>query len=131
MESTADQENKPKILLVDDTAGDLNIIKLILKAKYKVHTAANGQLAILEFSTQIMSGRIKLILTDCNMPKMNGIELITYIREKLSETVPIIISSAKPDCAKSAVEAGATGRLDKPINCDDLNTAIELQLQPD
>ena len=66
------------LLVVDDSATARMLISLTLKkgVGYNILEAADGTEAV----TRLESGQIDLVLTDVKMPKMDGLELITYIR---------------------------------------------------
>jgi CheY-like chemotaxis protein len=82
---------KPVILLVDDNIFIKKLLTKVLEAKYHICTAANG----LEALALIHQGvKPELILTDIEMPQMNGYELIKAIRENgLYRQIPICILS--------------------------------------
>ena len=66
------------IMLVDDSATILlSIASILTKAGYTVEKAANAELALQKFNAGV---KINLLITDLNMPGMNGIELITEVR---------------------------------------------------
>jgi two-component system chemotaxis response regulator CheY len=73
-----------------------------------------------------------LIVTDLNMPNMNGLEFITKARELANSLfTPILVLTTESQQSKreEARKAGATGWLVKPVSCDDLTSAIK-QLLP-
>jgi two-component system chemotaxis response regulator CheY len=82
---------KPIILLVDDNVFILQLLTKILEAKYSVRTAADG----LEALVLIHQGvKPDLIITDVEMPQMNGYELIKAIRANgLYSQIPVCILS--------------------------------------
>lgn len=69
---------------------------------------------------------IDLLLTDFLMPRMDGLELLQEVR-KTHPILPVIILTAKNDkeIIRKALKLGADDFLDKPINRDELNKAIE------
>ncbi len=80
-----------KILLVDDEAAIREISKDVLETYgYSVRSTANGAKAIAIFGTN--EDKFDLILTDLEMPVMNGIELVRQIRKK-DKNIKIIVSS--------------------------------------
>ncbi len=82
-----------RILLVDDNTLGLVARKSVLEELgYSISTAAEGETALAQF----VAGGFDLIITDYKMPKMNGLELITRIRER-SRDVPIILISGYAD----------------------------------
>ena len=80
---------KKTILCVDDNEQTLSVRKFLLETRgYRVYTAANGQEAILLFS----STHIDLVLTDLGLPQMDGNALIGRLKE-ISPEVPMILTS--------------------------------------
>jgi two-component system chemotaxis response regulator CheY len=101
------------ILVVDDSEMVVKVLSFIIKkAGYTVLSAIDGK-AALEF----FDGReIDLVITDLNMPNMNGIELISEIRLKeYYRHIPIILFSAGNDEEQKQMlkTSGATLLFDK------------------
>lgn len=114
------------ILLVDDsTTIILSVSEIITKAGYKVVKASHGVDAL----GQIKSGvKPDLIITDLNMPQMNGIEFIREVRKLPGfRFTPILMLTTESQQAKrmEGKEAGATGWLVKPISGPDLLKTIK------
>jgi CheY-like chemotaxis protein len=85
------QRLKPVILLVDDNYFIKKLLTKILEAKYTVYTAADGLEALL-----LLHQRVKpdLIITDIEMPRMNGYEFINAIQKNgLYKQIPVCILS--------------------------------------
>ncbi len=112
------------ILFVDDSTTMVMSIKGILEiAGFKVQTASDGQLAL----DKIQAGmKPDLIITDLNMPKMDGIELIKSARKVLRFT-PILVLTTESQQVKRdlAKQSGATGWLVKPVNGAELVRVIK------
>eukprot|EP01156_Anaeramoeba_ignava_P021845 Anaeramoba_ignava/c19828_g1_i3.p3 GENE.c19828_g1_i3~~c19828_g1_i3.p3 ORF type:complete len:132 (+),score=10.51 c19828_g1_i3:858-1253(+) len=105
-----------KILFVEDEEDLCTIISDTLsKLQANFHTARNGKMALEKFQEE---GDFDLIVTDINMPVMNGLELIKNIREELKSDIPIVIMSAhtEPEYIKSAEELGVKNYLLKPFD---------------
>jgi CheY-like chemotaxis protein len=82
-----------RILLVDDNKLGLVARKTVLEELgYRITTAAEGLEALEHFSRS----KFDLIITDYKMPKMNGLELISHVRES-SADLPIILISGYAD----------------------------------
>lgn len=117
---------KDKILVIDDSESIREIISVGLKnTGYDVIKGTNGQegLQILE-----KHHNIKLILTDLNMPVMDGISLVREIRktEKHKYTPIILITTeSHPQKQEEARKAGATGWIIKPFANDKLISVIK------
>ena len=111
------------IFLVDDSATMLMSLKATLEiAGFKVDTAGDGEQAL----AKIKSGlKPDLIITDINMPKMDGIELIRQVR-KLLRFTPILTLTTESQQAKrdEAKTLGASGWMVKPVGGADLIKVI-------
>ncbi len=106
------------ILVVDDDKTTRKILGIYLKAKgYDVVYAENGLEAMEKLGTE----SINLVMTDLNMPYMDGHELIRTIRadERLKH-IPILMVTTEADEAErtAAMKAGANGYLVKPVSAD-------------
>jgi adenylate cyclase len=121
-----------KILIVDDEAD----LELLIRQKYRVQIrenvfqflfAQNGKIA-LEILDQ--NADIELVLTDINMPEMDGLSLLKAIssRKYLCKTV-IVSAYGDMDNIRNAMNLGAFDFVTKPINFDDLTITIDKTLQ--
>jgi len=112
------------VLIVDDSATMIMSLKSALEMNgFKVETASNGQMAL----DKVKSGiKPDLIITDLNMPVMNGIEFIKNVRPLLRFT-PILILTTESEQSKreEAKKLGATGWLVKPVSGSDLINVIK------
>jgi CheY-like chemotaxis protein len=83
---------------------------------YEVEHAIDGMVGF----TAAESSAPDLIVTDIQMPRMDGIEMIKRIREsEAGKKIPIIVMSAYgPRRISDALEAGADGVVEKPIDLD-------------
>jgi two-component system, chemotaxis family, chemotaxis protein CheY len=112
------------IFLVDDSATMLMSLKSSLEISgFKVETAADGEQAMAKIGKGL---KPDLIITDINMPKMDGIELIRNARKVLRFT-PILTLTTESQQAKrdEAKKLGASGWLVKPIGSADLVKVIK------
>ena len=112
------------VFLVDDSATMLMSLKSTLEISgFKVDTAADGEQAMGK-----LRGGLKpdLIITDINMPKLDGIGLIKEAR-KLLRFTPILALTTESQQAKrdEAKKSGATGWLVKPLGGADLVKVIK------
>ena len=120
-----------KILVVDDDPFMRDVLSNIFNAeRYLVHTAENGEIAYGKCS---QSSDFDLIVSDINMPVMDGLALIEKLRGAGIET-PIIVLSGNNEIstALTAIKAGADGYLLKDENIQDMivpavNRALEKQ----
>lgn len=120
-----------KIFLVDDSATILMSMNSILtQAGYQVETAANGEEALQKLKS--MAQRPHLIITDINMPKMNGMELLKEVKALPAyRFVPALVLTTESQQARrqEAKSLGAAGWLVKPVPGSDLLKVIK-QLLP-
>jgi len=120
--------SKYRVLLIEDNPGDR---KLTLEAfkeldfSYDLQMAFDGEQgieAVNEFSTQTdKNEQPDLVLLDLNMPKRNGFEVLSKIRENKSfRSVPVIIlsTSASQEDIHRAYETGANCYISKPVDYD-------------
>lgn len=112
------------ILIADDSAVMLMSVKQTLTmAGFKVETAKDGQEAL----DKIKKGlKPDLLITDINMPRMNGIELIKNARPILRFT-PMLALTTESNATKrnEAKKLGATGWLVKPVSGPDLLKVVK------
>ncbi len=103
------------ILIVDDCSTTRKIISLYLKgAGYNTITAANGVEAI----EKLVTTKVDFIITDLNMPQMDGIELLKWIRSNTAfQDLPLVILTTEQNDLSRAkvISTGASGFLTKPI----------------
>lgn len=112
------------ILIVDDSATMIMSLKANLEMQgFKVETASNGQMALDKIKTGL---KPNLIITDINMPVMDGLEFIKNVRPILRFT-PILILTTESEQKKreEAKKLGATGWLVKPVSGGDLINVIK------
>jgi two-component system chemotaxis response regulator CheY len=118
------------IMLVDDSATILlSISSILTKAGYTVEKAANAELALQKFNAGV---KINLLITDLNMPGMNGIELITEVRKIPDyKFVPILFLTTESQQSRKleAKAAGASGWIVKPATADELLNTIKLVIK--
>ncbi len=118
------------IMILDDSPTVImSLSQILTKAGYEVATAANGK----EGVDQLSSGlKPNVILTDLNMPEMDGIAFIKEARKTAAtKFTPIIVLSGDSDGRKrdDAKSAGASGWLAKPPQANQLLYVVK-QLLP-
>ncbi len=110
------------IMVVDDSATMTMSLRSSLEMNgYKVLTAADGLQALQLLKTS--PAKPDLIITDINMPRMGGLELIQAIKSQAGyRFTPILTLTTESDAAKrdEAKQLGATGWLVKPVTGGDL-----------
>jgi two-component system chemotaxis response regulator CheY len=114
-----------RILTVDDSKTMRDMVAFTLrKAGFDVNEAEDGQKAL----TVLSGAKFDLIITDLNMPNMDGISLIKNVRANSTHRgVPILILTTEGDGTKKAEgkAAGATGWLVKPFSPDKLVELVQ------
>lgn len=111
------------IYIVDDSLTMLMSLRGTLELSgFQVETADNPQTALQRLS----SIKPDLIITDINMPHMDGLELIRALRGGSQRFTPILTLTTESQGAKrdEAKRLGATGWLVKPISSADLTAVI-------
>lgn len=115
------------IFLVDDSTTILLSISGILgKAGYQTEKASNAEEALRRLQAGL---KIDLLITDLNMPGMNGIDLIKEVRKiPAYKFVPILFLTTESQQARKAEAkaAGASGWIVKPATADELLNTIKL-----
>jgi two-component system chemotaxis response regulator CheY len=108
------------ILTVDDSASIRLTTRVALSnAGYTVTEAVDGQDGL----AKLNSGQFDLIVTDLNMPNMDGLTMIRELRKLPAHTgVPVIFLTTESDAEmkQQAKAAGATGWLTKPFDPESL-----------
>ncbi|MFA6011683.1 MAG: response regulator [Desulfobacteraceae bacterium] len=114
-----------KILTVDDSASMRQMVAFTLKgAGYDVVEAVDGKDAL----AKITGADIGMIITDLNMPNMDGIELIRNVRALPGlKFIPIVLltTESQDSKKKEGKEAGATGWIVKPFKPEQLVSVVK------
>jgi len=117
---------KENILVVDDNNDMLDLIQRQLKTfNYRTYKASsvNEAIEVLKYSD------IDLLISDLNMPDINGLELLKYTEEHYPAIPKLVISGIPsiPDVV-SAIKSGALEYLTKPFTSDELKKVISSSL---
>ncbi|WP_245582692.1 response regulator [Oceanobacter kriegii] len=117
------------IYVVDDSKTMLMSVRSTLEmAGYRVETCDNPLNAV----QHLNGNKVDLIITDVNMPGMNGLELIAKVRSSSANRfTPILTLTTESQAQKrdEAKKLGATGWLVKPVSAQDL-TRVLRQILP-
>jgi CheY-like chemotaxis protein len=113
------------VLLVEDDKEILRIFKYILQRLFhSVYTATNG----LEALTVMKDTKIDIVITDYNMPKMNGLELTKKIKKEFPK-IPVVMVSAEE--TSETILSLVDGFVKKPMNKDCLINTLKSVLKVD
>lgn len=115
--------DKSKILVVDDEDALRTVLSNELTSEgYDVSTASDGDEAI----STIQRGLYDLVLLDIKMPRLNGFEVLKFVKEKHPKTKVVMLTGFAD--LKNAIESkklGAEDFVSKPYDLVDLLTTIE------
>jgi len=115
-----------KILIVDDAASMRGLVAMTLKKSgYEVVEASDGKDALTKLSSV---GKVDLIITDLNMPNMDGIELIKTLKADIKyRFIPVIMLTTESQEAKKEEgrKAGAKAWIVKPFKPDVLVSVVK------
>src|SRR5512145_1513762 len=116
------------ILFVDDDPNILSAYTRNLRKRYRMTTASGGEEALQVVQTQ---GPFAVVVSDMRMPGMDGIELLTHVRNFNPDTVRIMLTgNADMGTAIEAVNQGNIFRfLTKPCEAEDLALALDSGLK--
>src|SRR3989304_10000796 len=114
------------LLVVDDSATTRMLISLTLKKEgvYRIVEVSNGREAVDKLSVE----PVDCVLTDINMPQMNGLDLISYIRSQHREPkLPIIVitTQGEEEARDRGMAQGANAYLTKPISAPKLVSLVK------
>jgi two-component system chemotaxis response regulator CheY len=108
------------VMIVDDSASMRQLVEFTLKeAGYTVVTAVNGRDGV----GKAAGAKVDMVVTDLNMPEMDGLELIRQLRQMPSyKFTPIVMLTTESQDSKKAEgkTAGASGWIVKPFKPDQL-----------
>ncbi|MCP4714269.1 MAG: response regulator [Deltaproteobacteria bacterium] len=112
-----------KVLVVDD---DVDLREMLTEALsdhgYRVAIAHDGASAL----NRLKQEPFDMVVTDMNMPGINGIELLTNIYRARMNVTPILMSSSLNETVRAqAGRLGAYAAIDKPFSCAHLFSLIE------
>ena len=114
-------------LIVDDSSVMRKIVERSLRQ------AGVDSLVVVEAGSgveglEVLKGRrVDLILSDINMPAMDGLEFVRQLRQqRLAEGVPVVMitTESSEEHVKQAIEAGAIGYIRKPFTADQVKQKV-------
>lgn len=112
-----------RILVVDDDAlVRWSLERSLAGAGHQVMTATDG----LDAVTRLDEGSFDIVITDMQMPRMGGGELLSEVKKRSPATQVIILSGLfSREVARDAVEAGAAMYLQKPMDLGAINRVVD------
>ena len=103
-----------RVMLVEDDLGMRQVLSRLLQTSgfSSVSEVGDGQEAL----TALASTQVDLIITDCVMPRMDGVALVTALRARGDRTPVIMLSGQEdPHVVVRAIKAGVNNYIPKPI----------------
>lgn len=124
-------QNKPRILIVDDSEFNRAILKEILEETYEIIEADGGNEALHKIDEYGM--KISLVLLDIIMPEKDGFEVLKYMEEeRLISDIPVIIISSEDSAnyIRRAYEMGVSDYINRPFDanivCQRVSNTVKL-----
>ncbi|MDI6744496.1 MAG: sigma-54 dependent transcriptional regulator [Thermodesulfovibrionales bacterium] len=119
--------NKGKILIVEDEKSMREVLGILLEGEgYDVALAAGGIDGISLLNKDIFD----MVITDLNMPKVNGFEILKKVRETSPDTLVIMITAfGTTESAIEAMQLGAYDYIHKPFKIDEIRLVVKKALE--
>src|SRR3954469_13829888 len=121
------------VLVVDDSAAIRKILQRVLRQTGMeigaIHEAGDGMEAL----TVLAAHRVHLVLSDINMPKMDGLQLLASLKASAHwRDIPVVMITTEGGEAKvtEAVRLGAAGYVRKPFTADQIKEKLSGLLAP-
>jgi chemosensory pili system protein ChpA (sensor histidine kinase/response regulator) len=113
------------VVVADDSISVRKFVgRMLEKAGYRVKLAADG----LEASEVVAQSGCHLLITDLEMPRMNGYELMAHLRQDpVTRGIPVLVVTSRAGAKHRdrAMKEGASGFLTKPVQEDQLIATVE------
>jgi chemosensory pili system protein ChpA (sensor histidine kinase/response regulator) len=123
-------ENDRVVVVADDSISVRKFVgRMLEKAGYRVKLASDG----LEASEIIADLGCHLVITDLEMPRMNGYELLAHLRQDpMTRKIPVLVVTSRAGAKHRdrAMKEGASGFLTKPVQEDQLISTVESLIDP-
>lgn len=116
-----------RVLIVDDTKANVDILVATLGQKYKLSVAMDGNAAL----AQVKENRPDLILLDVMMPMMDGYEVCSRLKsDPATNSIPVIFITALQESASitKGFNLGAVDYITKPFHIPELNARVDTHL---
>ncbi len=123
-ESNIKQSSTHKILVAEDNlTNQMLILNQLESLGYAADLVSNGQEAL----NKLVDNNYQLLITDCNMPIIDGYKLARTIRNRGNNSLPIIAITADafPEKKAECLKAGMNEQLTKPVDLETLKTTLD------
>lgn len=121
-----DKPVRGRVLVVDDEEHVRKTVRMTLeKVGYKVVEADDGGKAITVLNAGDNPLMVDLIICDIRMPKVNGVEAISYFRSQYP-SIPVVVLTAYPETAQavSLLKQGVVDYVTKPVEAEILTDVV-------
>ncbi|HYQ60709.1 MAG TPA: response regulator [Desulfatiglandales bacterium] len=123
-----ESKKKPKVLIVDDTPENIQVLMGTLKDQYAIVAAINGEKAL---KMALADPQPELILLDIMMPGMDGFEVCRRLKaDKATQHIPVIFLSALDDTSNKVkgFSVGAVDYISKPFQPEEVHVRVNTHL---
>lgn len=110
-----------RVLIVDDEPIVRRFISLCLRGRYITEEAEDGERAL----SKAVRRKYDCVITDVQMPRMDGIRLLEAIKRRVPKTAVIVMSGGGEQYSSIAIRNGASSFLAKPFLVDTLRSALQ------
>ncbi len=118
--------HRPRVLVVEDDESARQVLSLLLaKAEYEVHEAVDGVQAV----RKLEASRYDVVITDYQMPRLNGLQLLNLCQIVWPETLLVLVSGERANLPALASQHGAFAWLAKPYDAKELLHVIRIALE--
>ncbi len=113
---------QPTVMIVEDDAATRRLYRFLLtNSGYTVVEAEDGQAALERLALQ----RCDVVITDMNMPRMGGIDMVRILRQTHPDIYVIMVTAfGTPDTEKQAMRVGVDEYLTKPFDFEELERRV-------
>ena len=122
------QNDKSRVLIVDDEPGNIKILSNILAQDYALSVASNGKQALEIARVQLPD----IVLLDMLMPEMDGIEVCQALKaNEETKDIPVIFVTSMSDTANEerGLDAGAVDYISKPVSPPIVRARVRIHIQ--
>ncbi|CAK8716154.1 MAG: sigma-54-dependent Fis family transcriptional regulator [Candidatus Electrothrix sp. LOE1_4_5] len=120
----------PRILIVDDELSMRDFLKILFENEGYEVTVAPDAAQALDLAVKDPHDPFDVVITDIRMPGMNGLELLTELKQRFPDLPVVMITAyASPDDAVQAMKQGAFDYLTKPFHVDEIKNVIRTAVQ--